>query len=583
VSRMIPCIVSRLMPRIAVVLLTIGGFTIRASAQGGQSAPNLLLIVADDLGIDCVGCYGIAGAPPTPNLDNLAQTGMRFSGLYVNPTCTPTRASVLTGRYAFRTRAAASLGSGQPGIWASEVMISRPLACGGYAVAMIGKWHLGVRFGRVTPNLHGWTHFEGFLDGGIDDPFGWPKVCNGAGYTCADYVLTQQVDAAIAWIQARSSPWALSLMLSLPHTPRHAPPGHLHTQNLAGLNPVTSPLPFHRAMVEAMDTEIGRLLATLGPAVRANTNIVFLGDNGTDNQVVQAPFQSGHAKGALFEQGCHVPLIVNGPAVATPGAVSTQLVSGVDLFPTMLDMCGINYPSPPLASIAQPLDGVSFAGAIGGAPGAGRPFVYSEVEGSLFGQGYCVRTATHRLIRYTRILPQHQELYDLVADPLEQNDLLAAPLTPANQAAFLQLLGFMDQVRQDGWAEQFGTGCPGAAGVPLIRTVTNPCVGQLFVVQLANLLPSCIAAFGYFGLSRREFGTANPPVDLSGIGMPGCLLFVEPQQLCFFFPFSMTSLTLPNTPALYQSELFLQGFAVEPGSNPAGVVASRGLRCVIGH
>jgi hypothetical protein len=372
-------------------------------------------------------------------------------------------------------------------------------------------------------------------------------------------------------------------MLSMPHVPRHAPPAHLHTQNLTGLNPLSSPLPFHRAMVQAMDTEIGRLLATLGPAVLANTNIVFLGDNGTDNPVVQAPFQSGHAKATLFEQGCNVPLIIGGPAVATPG-VSNQLVSVVDLFPTMLDMCNIAYPSPQLSSVALPLDGVSFAGAMAGAPCVGRAFVYSEVEGSLFGQGYCVRTATHRLIRYTKILPQHQELYDLVADPLEQNDLLTAPLTPANEAAYLQLLGYLDQVRQDGWAEQYGTGCPGAVGVPLIRTLTDPCVGQLFIAQLANLPPAVIGAFGYLSCSRREFGSANPPVDLSWFGMPGCLLFVEPDLWRIFtMPFGVTGLMLPNTPSLYQSEFYLQAFSVEPCSNPAGIVASRGLRCVIGH
>ncbi|MBL9080152.1 MAG: sulfatase-like hydrolase/transferase, partial [Planctomycetes bacterium] len=114
--------------------------------------PNLIVIVPDDLGTDAVGCYGSPSAPPTPHLDAIAAAGVRFTRAFVNSSCTPSRAAMLTGRYAFRNDATMALPPGAAGMVANAVTIAAPLAAAGYQTAMIGKWHLGNRFGPQTPN-----------------------------------------------------------------------------------------------------------------------------------------------------------------------------------------------------------------------------------------------------------------------------------------------------------------------------------------------------------------------------------------------------------------------------------------------
>ncbi|MBL9077762.1 MAG: sulfatase-like hydrolase/transferase, partial [Planctomycetes bacterium] len=114
--------------------------------------PNLIVIVPDDLGTDAVGCYGSPSAAPTPHLDAIAAAGVRFTKAFVNSSCTPSRAAMLTGRYAFRSDATTALPPGAAGMVANAVTIAAPLAAAGYQTAMIGKWHLGNRFGPQTPN-----------------------------------------------------------------------------------------------------------------------------------------------------------------------------------------------------------------------------------------------------------------------------------------------------------------------------------------------------------------------------------------------------------------------------------------------
>jgi len=566
--------------RHVAVLATVLVALSRLAAQ----QPNLLVIVPDDLGVDAVGCYGWASAPPTPVLDSIAAAGVRFTRAFVNASCTPSRAAILTGRYAFRSDATSALPPGAMGMVGNAVTIAAPLADAGYATAMIGKWHLGNRFGPTTPNVHGFQHFEGVLDSGVANPSQWPKVTNGVTAPCSTYIMTDQVNSAIQWIQGRSGPWALVLTPTLPHLPFHAPPANLHTQNLAGLDPATTPLPFFRAMVQAMDTEIGRLLTTLGPAVLANTNVVVIADNGTDGAVVQAPLSSTRAKGSLFDGGTLVPLLIRGPAVTAPGTVANELVSGVDLFPTMLAMCGISYPSPSLASVALPLDSVSLLPALAGQGGYGRTFVYSEVSGTPLGQGYTVRTPSHRLVRYTLIKPQHQELYDLAADPLQLADRFAAPLDALTQVALVGLMGQMQTIRDDGWAELFGAGCAGSSGVPELGTHTQPRIGNPLHTHVSLPPASHVLALTLLGASRTEYGPLPLPFDLGVLGMPGCMLAVSADILLLhnidgFSP----GLMVPNIPAFYQSEFYVQGMVLEPTANALGLIWSRGLRCVVGR
>ena len=558
------------------------GLLALAAAASAQNHPNLLLIVADDLGVDRVGCYGASTAPPTPNIDALAAGGLRFTRAYVNPACSPTRGAILTGRYSFRTGVPGTLPFAAPGIDPGEIMLPVPLAAVGYSTALIGKWHLGTRYGVWTPNLFGWQHFAGNLEAALLDYYQWPKIVDGVLATRARYATSDQVDDALAWINGQSGQWVLMLSFFAPHSPFQAPPPDLHTQNLAGLDPLLDPVPFHRAMIEAMDHEIGRLLGGIAAATRANTNIIFLGDNGTDIPVVLPPQQPDHVKGSMFEGGGHVPLIVRGPAVHSPGTMSDAFISGVDLFPTILELCGSPYPLG--FDQTRPIDGQSFLPVLAGLQSTLRDHVYIEIAGTPLGEGYSVRDGRYRLIRYLRTQPQHEEMYDLATDPLETSNLLAAPLAPATQATYLQLAALLADIRQDGWVAQYGSGCGGLVGVPVLRAQTMPTMGTNFFVHAENLAPNVTWMTCLLGGSRTANGAVTLPLDCTPFGMPGCALNVSNDGV---IQLSMSNgygvMWLPVISSMYGASFYLQAFVAEPGCNRAGLIASRGLRCVVGR
>ncbi len=324
------------------------------SAHGrGDPPTNVLLVIADDLGTDVLGIYTPGpDAPPTPVIDVLAANGVVFRQAYASPNCSPSRASMLTGRYPFRHH----LGSGlQP--WETfalpdaETTLPEVLAQaseGQIETAAIGKWHLStenVGGGLLAPNVNGFDHYDGTLynlyQNGSLDYYQWHHVVNGVKTTSNEYATTAQVDAALDWIDTAREPWFCYLAFSAPHIPFQLPPEHLYTVDTTGGDPDTNPRPIYNAMVEALDTELGRLLTSMDPAVLANTTIVFVGDNGTPNQAAVPPFSPDHAKGTVYEGGVHVPLIVAGPNVAA-GENADAFVHVVDLFPTITELLGVD-------------------------------------------------------------------------------------------------------------------------------------------------------------------------------------------------------------------------------------------------
>jgi len=321
----------------------------------GLCQTNTLIILADDIGVDTIGAYKEGASPaPTPNIDSLAASGVLFRNAYAAPTCSPTRATYHTGRYGFRT------GVGWPGqaLPYSEFTLPEVLDHGKIAHALIGKWHLASGNDPNSPNLSGWSHFSGSIPGyfmGGQTYFSWRKVVNGKENLVTNYATTENVDDALKWIKSRTGPWVVSLNFNAAHTPLHAPPGSLHTYNLAGKNPNREPIPFFKAMIQAMDTEIGRLLTSLGSSTLARTNVIFLGDNGTAGRTTEPPFQSNHAKFTVYEGGINVPLIVSGPAVASPGREEKALVCTVDLFHTIAELHGLNARSVVPATLRHPL------------------------------------------------------------------------------------------------------------------------------------------------------------------------------------------------------------------------------------
>jgi arylsulfatase A-like enzyme len=333
------------MVRLLISLIICGSlFTSQAFAQ----QPNVLLVIADDLGSDSLNLFLGNSGPPTPTLDSLASAGVRFTNCWGSPTCSPARAQILTGRYGFRT-GVGTVGS-VPSV--DEGTVAQAFKAAGYATGCLGKWHLAnqTNGNRSNPNLMGFDHYAGSLGGGVTDYFSWTKVengtvANGPNSPNTNYVTSETASDASAWIQQQgNNPWFCWVAFNAPHTPLHLPPATLHSSTLSGSGADISanPRDYYLAMVEAMDTEIGRMLSAMDPAVRDNTVVVFVGDNGTPSSVTPTPRVHRGSKGTLFEGGVNIPCLVSGASVAAPGRTHDGLVSLVDVFATLLDLAGLD-------------------------------------------------------------------------------------------------------------------------------------------------------------------------------------------------------------------------------------------------
>ena len=339
-------------------LLLVGVVANGACAQVPQR--NILLIIADDYGIDATRFYPKTDrrvttppAPATPNLTELAADGLLFRNARAQPSCSATRATIMTGRYGFRTgigKVVPTDPSAPTQVFASSEFTpaeafkrafeARPEAA--YHLALIGKWHLSR--GIDDPRLQGWDHFSGPHPrlAALENYYRWPKVVNGVESIVTDYATTVQVDDALAEIaKARDARrnYLIWLALSAPHSPYQRPP--LALLNAYKGTPATgaSRRTYYEAMIEAMDTELGRLLAGVD---LTTTTVIFVGDNGTPNEVIASPYKPDHAKLRVYEQGIKVPMIVAGRAVKDAGRQTAALVNTVDLFPTILRLAGIN-------------------------------------------------------------------------------------------------------------------------------------------------------------------------------------------------------------------------------------------------
>ena len=329
--------------RFMIAFVILGCFC--ASEVNGQQ-PNVLLVVADDLGVDSLNLFQATDGPPTPTLDSLAGAGVRFTNCWGSPTCSPARAQILTGRYGFRT------GVGQVGATPAlgEGTVAQAFQTAGYATGCFGKWHLSgpSNGGNDNPNLMGFDQYSGAIGGGVSDYFEWTKVDNGVVVNnrrnpVTDYVTSVTASDASNWIQQQgTNPWFAWVAFNAPHSPVHLPPTNLHTANLSGTaaDIAANERDYYLAMVEAMDTEIGRLLNEIDPAVGANTVVIFVGDNGTPGFAIPDPAVLTGQKGTLFEGGVKIPCIVSGAGVVAPGRAHDGLISLVDVFATVLDLAG---------------------------------------------------------------------------------------------------------------------------------------------------------------------------------------------------------------------------------------------------
>ena len=333
------------------------------------STPNILLIIADDMGLDATPGYSVGTSKPTmPNLQNLMDSGIRFNNVWSNPVCTPTRATILTGKYGFRTNV---INVGDV-LSTSETSIHKVLNTNAseYSHAVIGKWHLSTD--PTHPTTMGIDYFAGLLSGGVQSYTNWNLNENGVTTTSTAYTTTKFTDLAIDWVSAQSQPWFLWLAYNAPHTPFHLPPTNLHSQGNLPTDDASieaNPLPYYHAMIEAMDSEVGRLLNSMTQEERDNTLIVFVGDNGTPSEVVQV-YSSNRAKGSIYQGGVNVPMVISGKNVTRINETEDALISTTDLFATIADVAG--------AGSSDTGDSHSFVGLLSSGNAIGRDFVYTE-------------------------------------------------------------------------------------------------------------------------------------------------------------------------------------------------------------
>lgn len=408
------------------------GAAVRRSQPAAHAATgpyNILLMLLDDVGQTLLAAYDDKNAfaepfpyAKTPNLDRLVQFGVRFTQARVSPRCSPTRAQVQTGRYAFRTGVGDLIvQSPVPGyaLPRSERILPELLAPGGYRCGCVGKWHIGnstvsanpsdPQSWRTTPNDAGYAHFAGCLFNLNNQPapierpdyYTWLRVVNGNAAIATRYATSVQADDAIDFILGGPEPWFLYLPWSAIHGPFNWPPKELHS---FGPKPPDNEgkggQPFAvntraRAMLEALDKEIGRVLGALPRDVAARTMILVLGDNGAERSMLEiestditspsdptppstAPYDPARAKNTLYESGIKVPLFVSGPLVGAPGSTVEHLVDGVDLFTTVLSIAQRGGAAPTLPPF--PVDGVDLLPLIEDpASGPVRSFSFSEI------------------------------------------------------------------------------------------------------------------------------------------------------------------------------------------------------------
>jgi arylsulfatase B len=349
--------------------------------------PNVLVILLDDVGTDKVGIYAEhPEPPPTPNIDAFAAEGMLFRNAWAYSSCSPTRAAALTGRYGRRTKLGRVVNAWKgeeyelPGeeILIPEMLERAPVP---WATSAVGKWHLSTY--RSPSNLEhpGVQGFDWYattmanldqtsVQGEPGGYYEWERIENGELQERTSYVTTEQTDDALARMEAMPEPWFLWLAFNAPHKPYSLPPPELHSQPVD--EDAQDPAMF-AAVMEALDTEIGRLLSAVD---LQRTVVILASDNGTVAAAVMEPWEPRKNKDTMYEGGLGVPLIVAGPLVEQPGSETGALVHLVDIFATVADIADVD-----LASLGVPIDGQSWLPVLQDPEHEPREVLYAEELG----------------------------------------------------------------------------------------------------------------------------------------------------------------------------------------------------------
>lgn len=318
---------------------------------------NVLVILTDDIGIDKTAAYSEHPHPAnTPNLDALACAGVLFRNAYSHPTCTPSRSALMTGRYGLRTGLGTWFDVSKDNFDLSldEVTIPEMLrqSIFGYSSSAVGKWHLGSKK-RETVSENPLEHGFGYHAGSLGNPLeaiqpgnvprgfrNWEKSTNGELSWETTYMTVDTANEALEQIETLEEPWFLYVAFNAAHDPIHVPPKDLFT--LWGVHEWSSYERKYHAMIEAVDSEIGRVLAGIPEETLERTTIIYLSDNGSPRQGITDPWSNRRSKGTVYEGGVNIPMIVTGPLVAEKGTETQGLVHFVDVLPSIAQIAEVD-------------------------------------------------------------------------------------------------------------------------------------------------------------------------------------------------------------------------------------------------
>lgn len=377
---------------------------------------NILVIMLDDMGNDftSLNTDATASIPPTPNLDSLAANGIRFTEFRTQQACAMSRASFLTGRYPFRT----DVVQNSDPLPAAEYTIADDLKANhGYTAGMVGKWNLGGISDNDYPRTYGgFDYFAGSYtvsSFAVTSHFSWNKTINGGeAVASTNYITTEEVDDAIAWTGSATEPWFCYLALHAAHTAggiNQYPPSELHSYE--GTPGADGGVTAYRAMIEATDTELGRLLATVN---YADTIVVFMADNGSS--FTNGSIPANRIKGYLYDNAVKSPLIIRSPGMTGAGTSNNTKINIVDIYPTLVKLA-----TGSAAASTNTLDGVDLSGVFRGEVVPLRPAQYATD-----GTDRSACDGTYRLLDKAS---GSDEFYKVGTDPFEQADLGTVGLT----------------------------------------------------------------------------------------------------------------------------------------------------------
>ncbi len=433
-------------------------FTLSPAVFAENTRPNIIYILADDLGWKDVGFNGSDIKPP--RMDTLARGGAQFAQLYAQPMCTPSRAALMTGRYPHRygLQTLVIPSAGTYGLPTDEWLLPQALKAAGYRTAIVGKWHLGHADRKYWPRQRGFDYQYGPLLGEIDyfthgthGKRDW--YLNNKPLTESGYVTSLLGRNAVKLIEHHDprTPLFLYLAFTAPHSPYQAPQAYLDRYK-----DIKDPSRrAYAAMITAMDDEIGKIVDALEKRkMRENTLIVFQSDNGGPRSAKftgemdmskstipadNGPFRDG--KGTLYEGGTRVVGFANWPGHIKPGLIVDEPIHMVDMYPTLAKLAGAALDT------GKPLDGKDVWATVS----EGKPSPRDEVVYDLEPFRAAYRKGAWKLI-VKATLPSEVELYNVADDPSEKNNVAAQ--NPEKVAELLKAI--------DGQARQ--------AAMPLIMT-----------------------------------------------------------------------------------------------------------------